>query len=126
VPDRAQLILNHRFAPDRTTDEALAAVREVVGDAVDEARGDTFELHDSSIPAPPALEHPLLRSLVASTEAPPRAKLGWTDVSFFAQHGIPATNFGPGEPNVAHSADERVDRAQIESVYRALEVLLTT
>lgn len=125
VPDRVQLVLNHRFAPDRTADQALAAVREVLGDTIDEGRGDRFELYDTSAPAPPALDHRLLRSLVERTGEPARAKLGWTDVSFFAQHGIPATNFGPGDPNVAHSAGECVDRAQIEAVYRTLEELIS-
>ena len=125
VPDSATVVVNHRFAPDRDEAAAFAAVRELVGDAVDESAGDRFELYDSSAPAPPSLEHPLLRALVEATGEPPRAKLGWTDVSFFASRGVPATNFGPGEPNVAHSADERVERAQLESVYAVLEALVT-
>ena len=51
---------------------------------VDEGAGDELEVLDSSAPAPPSLDHPLLASLVTSTGEPPRAKLGWTDVAFFA------------------------------------------
>jgi succinyl-diaminopimelate desuccinylase len=124
VPDRAEVTINHRFAPDRTVEEAEAHVRSVLGDALDEAGGDAFEVLDSAAPAPPSLDHPLLASLVASTGRPPRAKLGWTDVSFFAGAGIPATNFGPGDPTLAHSRDERVERASIEGAFAALHRLL--
>jgi succinyl-diaminopimelate desuccinylase len=118
VPDRATVVLNHRFAPDRSVDEAVAHVRDVVGDV------DGFELLDAARPAPPALDHPLLADLVAKVDSPPMAKLGWTDVSFFANKGTPATNFGPGDPNVAHSAEEHVERAELERVHAALGALL--
>ncbi|MDQ1373820.1 MAG: succinyl-diaminopimelate desuccinylase [Actinomycetota bacterium] len=121
VPDEAIVELNHRFAPDRTAAEAEAQVREVVG-RLDE--GDTFELLDSAPPAPPSLVHPLLARLAARSGQPPRAKLGWTDVAFFASRGVPATNFGPGDPAVAHSAGERVERAELEHVFAVLQGLL--
>jgi succinyl-diaminopimelate desuccinylase len=126
VPDRAEVTVNHRFAPDRSVAEATAHVRAVVGDLLDEAGGDAFEVLDAAPPAPPSLDHPLLASLVASTGRPPRAKLGWTDVAFFAEAGIPATNFGPGDPTLAHSRDERVERSSIDAAYAALHRLLTT
>ena len=124
VPDRAVVQLNHRFAPDRSVDEAVASVRRLLGDAVDEAGGDALSVVDASVAAPPALAHPLLSRLVAATGRAPRAKLGWTDVAFFAANGIPATNFGPGDPTVAHTAEERVERAEIESVHAVLAELL--
>lgn len=124
VPDRAVVQLNHRFAPDRTTDEALASVRELLADAVDEASGDSVSVVDASAPAPPSLDHPLLASLVARSGAPPRAKLGWTDVAFFAGRGIPATNYGPGDPTIAHTAGEHVRRDELEVVSSTLFALL--
>jgi succinyl-diaminopimelate desuccinylase len=123
VPDRAVVTLNHRFAPDRTADEALEAVRDVLGDTAGEP-GDTVDLIDAAAPAPPSLDHPLLAALTRRTGAPPRAKLGWTDVSFFAAHGIPATNFGPGEPTLAHTAGERVERAQLDAAFAVLSALV--
>ncbi len=125
VPDAAEVAINHRFAPDRSVDDALAHVRSVLDGVFDEAGGDTLTLLDSAAPAPPSLDHPLLASLVASTGRPPRAKLGWTDVSFFAAAGIPATNFGPGDPTLAHTRDEHVERASVEAAFAALHRLLS-
>ena len=118
VPDRATVELNHRFAPDRTHEEAGEFVRDLVGEV------DEFEVVDFAVAALPGLGHPLLRSLVEASGGPPRAKLGWTDVARFAARGIPATNFGPGDPNVAHAADERVTRAELEKVFSVLGALL--
>ena len=126
VPDQAVLLLNHRFAPDRDVEEAVAHVRAVLGDTVEENRGDEVTLLDAAKPAPPGLDHPLLAALAAHTGRPPRAKLGWTDVSFFAEHGIPAINFGPGDPLVAHTRDESVRRGPIDSVAAVLDVLVRT
>lgn len=126
VPDEARVVVNHRFAPDRSVEEAVAQVREVLGDAVDEAGGDGVVLVDSAEGALPALTHPLLARLVTAAGSTPRAKLGWTDVSFFSARGVPATNFGPGDPSLAHAADERVERWELESVFSALAGLLTT
>ena len=124
VPDRATVRLNHRYAPDRSADEAVAHLRLVLGDAVDEAGGDTVVLTDYADGAAPNLTHPLLAGLAARVAQPPLAKLGWTDVSFFAARGVPAANFGPGDPNLAHSAGERVEREEMESVFAALRTLL--
>src|SRR5437588_11181113 len=85
VPDRAVLTINHRFAPDRTPEEAETHVRAVVGEV------DSLEMVEFAIPAPPSLDQPLLAALVARIGQPPVAKLGWTDVSRFAAHGVPAT-----------------------------------
>ena len=124
VPDSASVVINHRFAPDRTAEQAAQVVLDLLGDTVDTAAGDTVELVQVSDPAPPSLAHPLLQALATGSGQPPLAKLGWTDVAFFAAHGVPATNFGPGDPNLAHTADERVSRADLESVHRVLRELL--
>jgi succinyl-diaminopimelate desuccinylase len=81
-------------------------------------------LEGSSPSAAPLLGHPLLASLVSRSGQAPRAKLGWTDVAFFAERAIPAANFGSGDPNVAHSAGEKVERAEIETVYSVLRALI--
>jgi succinyl-diaminopimelate desuccinylase len=124
VPDRARLVLNHRFAPDRGVDEAVASLRELLGPALDTAGGDTIEVESVAGPAPPALDHPLLAGLVERSGMAPRAKLGWTDVAFFSALGVPATNFGPGDPVLAHTATERVARGELDAAFGALRSLL--
>lgn len=123
VPDRATVTLNHRFAPDRTPDEAEAAVRAVVEPALGD--GDVIERIDVAPAAAPSLEHPLLAALIERNALEVRAKLGWTDVARFAAHGVPAANFGPGEATIAHTAEERLDRAPLERTAAALRDLLT-
>jgi succinyl-diaminopimelate desuccinylase len=126
VPDRATLSLNHRFAPDRSVDEAIAALQALLAPALDGASGDTVEVIEQAPAAAPGLDHPLLNRLAALIGVPPRAKLGWTDVAFFAERRMPAVNFGPGDPTLAHTADERVGRAELDVVRAVMARLLTT
>jgi succinyl-diaminopimelate desuccinylase len=123
VPDLATVDFNHRFAPDRSIDEATDHVRTVLGPALE--NGDELDVVDAAAGATPGLSHPLLRALATTNDLPVRAKLGWTDVARFAAAGIPALNFGPGDPTLAHTADERVERADLEAVYDALFALMT-
>jgi succinyl-diaminopimelate desuccinylase len=122
VPDRVELTVNHRFAPDRSVDEAQAHVRELLEPWLDE--GDEVAVVDRAPAAPPSLDHPLLQALIERNGLPVRAKLGWTDVAFFAARGIPAANFGPGDATVAHTQGEYVERADLERVHGALADLL--
>jgi succinyl-diaminopimelate desuccinylase len=121
VPDWATVVVNHRFAPDRTVAEAGEHLHDVVRPVMDD--DDTFEVVDSAPGARPGLDHPLLQALVARAPAV-RAKLGWTDVAVFAAHGVPAANFGPGDPLLAHTAGEHVDRDAVERSYSTLRALL--
>ncbi len=124
VPDEASLLINHRFAPDRTVEEAESSVRELLGPHLE--AGDRWELVEFASAAPPALDHPVLASLVAATGSPPKAKQGWTDVASFWAHGIPAANFGPGDPLLAHTPGEHVSGAELERVATVLDSLLST
>jgi succinyl-diaminopimelate desuccinylase len=113
VPDRCTIAVNHRFAPDRTEEEALAHVQEVL---------DPFEcvLTDSAPAAPPRLTAPAAKDFVDAVDGGPQAKLGWTDVARFAALGIPAVNFGPGDPNLAHTREEHVEVPLIGECERVL------
>ena len=125
VPDRATLVLNHRYAPDRRPAEAEAFVHELLDAVLEPETSDTWELVDAGDGAPPSLGHPLLAALVEKSGAAPKAKVGWTDVASFWEHGVPAANFGPGDPLLAHHPDERVTRGQLERARRVLAALIT-
>ena len=115
IPDAASVTVNFRFAPDRSVDAALAHVHEVL-DGLDVA----IELTDSAAGALPGLAQPAAAALVKAAGGQVRAKYGWTDVSRFAALGIPAVNFGPGDPNLAHRRDERVP---VDNITAAVEML---
>lgn len=123
VPDEATITLNHRFAPDRTPDQAVAQLREMVEPFLE--ADDSFALTDSSAAARPGLDHPLLRELIETAGLEVRAKLGWTDVAFFSEHGVPAVNLGPGEATLAHTAEEHIERAPIEATFETMRRMLT-
>jgi len=124
VPDSASVTLNHRFAPDRSPEEAEEYVRSVVAPYLED--GDSFVVTDMSPAARPDLRHPLMAAFMGRTDVMVRAKLGWTDVAFFAEHGIPAVNFGPGDATLAHTQHERIDEAHLVAVYGGLKELLMT
>lgn len=113
IPDEAVLELNYRFAPNRSADQAVAELRELfpeydltVTDAADGAR--------------PGLTDAIAQAFVAAVGGEARPKYGWTDVARFSALGIPAVNFGPGDPSLAHADDERVPVAQITACEAAL------
>ena len=121
IPDAASVTVNFRFAPDRTVEQAFGHVREVFdGLAV------SIRQTDAAAGALPGLNRPSAAALVAAAGGRVRAKYGWTDVSRFAALGIPALNYGPGDPNLAHTVDERVDVSQIVAVTDVLRAYLTT
>jgi succinyl-diaminopimelate desuccinylase len=106
IPDECVVTVNHRFAPDRSGAEAEAHVRSVF---------DRWEVEvtDMAEGARPGLSQPAAASFAAAVGGIPRAKLGWTDVARFSALGIAAVNYGPGDPQFAHRADEHVPLADI-------------
>lgn len=124
VPDAASVTINYRFAPDRDAVGAEAELRRLVGPNMDEQAGDSFEVVDVAPGAVPGLAHPLLSKLVDASGAPARAKLGWTDVATLAALGVPSANFGPGDPELAHTPDERVSAGELDAARSALATVL--
>ncbi len=125
VPDHASVTLNYRYAPDRHGAEARQFLDGLFDGLLDPALGDRVAVVDEADGALPSLDHPLLADLVAGAGQPPRAKVGWTDVASFWAHGVPATNFGPGDPLLAHHPDERVARTSLERARDVLRSVLT-
>ena len=88
--------------------------------------GDTAAIVDSAPGARPGLDHPLIAALVERNDLEVRAKLGWTDVARFSALSMPAVNLGPGDPLLAHAADERVTRDQLERTWSILRDLIVS
>lgn len=118
IPDAAVLTVNYRFAPDKSVDQALAHVQDVFA-------GFEIVVTDSAEGARPGLTAVIAQDFVAAVGEEPKPKYGWTDVSRFSALGIPAVNFGPGDPSLAHTDNERVLTSQIESCELALRNWLT-
>ena len=124
IPDVATVVLSHRFAPDRSIDDATDQMLKYLAPAIDPALGDIIDVVSTSPAAPPSLNHPLLVRLSKMSGAAPVAKTAWTDVAWFFERGIPAANFGPGDPLVAHGADEFVESDEIARVAETLAGVL--
>jgi len=107
IPDECVVSVNFRFAPDRSADQAAEHVKDVFSNW-------EVKIGDVASGARPGLGKPAAASFVAAMGGQPRAKLGWTDVARFDALGIPAVNFGPGDPQLAHTKNEHVPVAQIQ------------
>ncbi len=108
IPDACVVEVNYRFAPDKTPAQAEERVRELLA-------GFEMVRTDSSAGARPGLNVPAAASFVATVGKEPLPKYGWTDVARLSEMGIPAVNFGPGDPLLAHSDNEHVLAADIRA-----------
>jgi succinyl-diaminopimelate desuccinylase len=122
IPDDAVLTVNYRFAPDKSVAEAEQRLRELFGAVAPEL---ALTVTDASGGARPGLDAALAQHFVAAVGSAPAPKYGWTDVARFAELGIPAVNYGPGDPSLAHTDDERVPVEQILACERGLRAWLT-
>lgn len=119
IPDECVVEVNYRFAPDRDAVAAEQHVREVFA-------GFEVVVTDIAEGARPGLTDPLAQDFLAAVGGEARAKYGWTDVARFAALGIPAVNYGPGDPSLAHADDERVPVDQIERCEAGLRAWLSS
>jgi succinyl-diaminopimelate desuccinylase len=113
IPDECVVTVNYRFAPNRSPEDALAHVRDLFHEF-------DVEATDCAPGARPGLDSPLAAAFVAAVGGEARAKLGWTDVARFGELGVPALNFGPGDPNLAHKPEEHVDVQRVLDAETAL------
>lgn len=119
IPDLCEVEINYRFAPDKSAAMAEAHLRSVLA-------GFDLEVTDAAEGARPGLDAPVAQEFLAAVGAEPRPKYGWTDVARFSALGIPAVNYGPGDPHLAHHDEERVPLDQIDAVERGLRAWLTS
>lgn len=119
IPDACEVEVNYRFAPSKSAADAEAHIRNLLA-------GFDVEITDAAEGARPGLDAPIARDFVAAVGAEPRPKYGWTDVARFSALGIPAVNYGPGDPHLAHHDEERVPLAQIDAVERGLRAWLSS
>ncbi|MER7768540.1 succinyl-diaminopimelate desuccinylase [Kitasatospora sp. NPDC096140] len=118
IPDECVVTVNFRYAPDRSEADAEKHVREVF---------DGFELTvtDFAPGALPGLSQPAAQAFLAATGGQARAKFGWTDVARFSALGVPAVNYGPGDPNLAHKREEHCSLSAIAETEECLRAWLT-
>ncbi len=119
IPPAATLTVNYRYAPDKTPDEALARL-------ADWFDGYDLTITDVSPAARPGLDRPAAQAFVAAVGGEASAKYGWTDVARFSELGVPAVNFGPGDPSYAHRADEFCPVADLDTCAAGLRSFLTS
>jgi succinyl-diaminopimelate desuccinylase len=125
VPDEAWITINYRFAPDRSIDQAIAWLSESLLSRHLNESADSLSIDDAAEGALPSLDDPVIEALLAASGGDVSAKLGWTDVATFAGLGIPAVNFGAGDPELAHHVEEYVAEADLVNVHGALKQLLS-
>ncbi len=118
VPPSASIEINYRFAPDKSPDDALAELERVFD-------GHDFVVTDMSPAARPGLDRPIAQDFVTSVGATPKPKYGWTDVARFSALGIPAVNYGPGDPSLAHTDHEYCPAHQLDACAAGLRRWLT-
>jgi len=119
IPDEAVVSVNFRFAPSRSEEDAITHLREVFA-------GYDIEVTDLAAGARPGLDAPLAQDFLAAVGGRALPKYGWTDVARFSALGIPAVNYGPGDPLKAHADDEKVAIAEILECERGLRAWLTS
>ncbi len=117
LPDLCTVSVNYRFAPDRSEAEAEAFLRDFFS-------GYDVLVADSAPGALPGLDRPAAKEFVEAVGGTVNPKFGWTDVARFAALGVPAVNFGPGDPMLAHKQEEFVPLEQIRHCERALRTWL--
>ena len=119
IPDDCRVSVNYRFAPDKDEEQAAQVVRRVLD-------GYEVEISDTAPGALPGLSHPAAAAFVAMVGGEPLPKFGWTDVSRFSALGVPAVNYGPGDPSVAHQREEYCDIAPILACEQKMRAWLSS
>ncbi|MDA8026569.1 MAG: succinyl-diaminopimelate desuccinylase [Actinomycetota bacterium] len=124
VPDYAEVTINLRYAPSESDEATISRYIALIEQQLEADLGDAIEVVDIAPSAPPSLGNPIIGALNRSGVRGVRSKLGWTDVAFFYERGIAAVNYGPGDPELAHTKDEVISRSEIEEAHQVLRRLI--
>jgi succinyl-diaminopimelate desuccinylase len=118
IPDECVVTVNYRFAPSRSVAEAESYLRELFD-------GYALRVTDASPGARPGLNHPAAAAFVQLIGRPAQPKYGWTDVARFSEMGVPAVNYGPADPSLAHTDGECCPATAIRECERVLRQWLS-
>lgn len=121
VPGLFELNLNYRFAPGKSTDQAQQELSEWLRACAGDFE---FEIDEVSPSGDVCLDHPRLSAWIEAEGLVVEPKQAWTDVAQLTEKGIPAVNFGPGEPGQAHQVNEWAPVDAIDACAQKLESLL--
>ena len=124
VPGSVTIAVNHRFAPDRSGEDAARWLESILAPYLDPEHGDSIVITESAPGALPNLTHPILGRLVELSGGEVSAKVGWTDVATFTERGVPAANFGAGDPHLANRSGECLTAGDLESLAGVLQAML--
>lgn len=113
IPNFAVMTINYRFAPSRVSEVAFSEMESLF-------LGFDLKLTDAANGASPGLDKEVIQDFIASVGIEPRPKYGWTDVARFSELGIPAVNYGAGDPSKAHADDESVPVSHIVEMEQGL------
>ena len=118
VPDELVANLNYRFPPDRDLEAAEARLRSFVPAEFE------FQVVDRAAPGRVCADSEDVSEFVRRFGAEVAGKQGWTDVAQFTAAGVPAFNFGPGIPELAHQSDEYCPVENLERACGQLEAFI--
>lgn len=119
IPAAFTVNVNHRFAPDKSLDEAEAQLRTLIA-GMGPADGAEVVVTDRAPACPPSRTDPVVEAFITAAGAEVAPQQSWTDVARFAAVGVPALNYGPGITSQSHQRGEHVPIANLAPAREAL------
>jgi succinyl-diaminopimelate desuccinylase len=115
IPDHVRCGVNFRYSPARSRADAEGTLRALVGP------DGRLTVVSNAPGALPSLANPALARLREVGDMRVEPKQAWTPVAEFAEAGLAAVNYGPGDPAFAHRRDEQVEVPALVETLSVLE-----